>query len=324
MKTNLVSILAFALSLTTIAALTGCGNDAPVSTAGDEGGGGSAGTGNGGNNGNPPEGTCYDSAGKPCTGAGTTGNSWAVASGDLHQSDDYNKWSWVSAQNDEFATCFNSTACKAKIVANDSSVKWQYLGDGNYQEAYNGNLGMFNLGRSASTCGYNLQIQSATKGLCWGEVKLSTGGRETFKTQRAVIGFESGDKCAPGAVIALCENAITISQYTSGSTPPNPSPQSFDGAGDGMGMFFSRVWASESQIAKATRFEDMFTFKTTPVFNSRAKIETPKVNVKAPEGRTAREVIIGNDGVRFIWLDGSEDFKPSATIVNQGFGPSDG
>jgi len=335
MKTNLVSTLALALTITTAsAALIGCGNDAPIPLDGDDGtggtgGGGSAGTGGTGNSsgtgGNPQPGTCYDSNGKPCTGAGTTGSNWAVASGDVFKTDPYDTWSWVSSQNDAFATCFADTACKAKIVANDPAVRWQYLGDGNYSEAYSGNLGMFNLGRAASTCGYNLQVQSATEGLCWGEIKLSTGGRETFKTQKAVIGFESGDKCMPAAVIALCENAITISQFASGTNPPNPSPIPQNSDSGGMGQFFARVWADNATIDKANRLEDMFKLEvTSTVFNDRNKIKADNAKTKLPEGRTAREVIITNEGVRFLWLDGTEDFKSNATIENQGFGPSDG
>jgi hypothetical protein len=323
MKTTNISSIAFALSII-IATLTGCGNDAPVRQDGVDGTGGSGGNGNG----NPPEGTCYDSNGKPCTGAGSTGNNWAVISGDVFQADPYNTWSWVSSQNDAFATCFNDSACKAKIVANDPSVRWQFLGDGNYSEAYKGSLGMFNLGRSASSCGYNIQIQSATTGLCWGEIKLSTGGRETFKTQKAVIGYDSGDACKPGAIIALCENAITVSQYESGTTPPSPTPQSFNGdsgSGDGFGYFYSRVWGSDEQIARANSLNEMFAFKTiATVQNSRSKIQAPKADIKLPEGKTAREVTITNDGVKFLWDDGSVEFKSNATIEHQGFAPSDG
>jgi hypothetical protein len=211
-------LVALALVLVT-AALTGCGNDPPVSTAGDDGSGGGAGTdGSGG----PPEGTCYDSNGQPCNndGAGTTGDNWGVYSFDAFESDPYNTWGFIDDMSSKFLTCYMDSSCREKMKNNDPSTRFQYLGDGNYEEAYQGALGCFITARNAGDCGYNLQMQSGTQGLLWGKVYLSAGndGQE-IKTQKANIGYDTGDKCAPAAVVVCSENAFTLKQYVAGTTP---------------------------------------------------------------------------------------------------------
>lgn len=220
MKTNLVSILAFALSLTTIAALTGCGNDAPVSTAGDEGGGGSD---SGGTGGMPNEGECYDGSGQNCNNngsGGSTGKNWTTYSFDVFQNDPYETWGFIDSQAQDFLSCYMSASCKKKMDNNDPSTRFQRLGDGNYEENYSGNMGCFVVARNGSDCGYNLQLQSGTEGLLWGKVYLSAGNDEQqLKTQKALIGFESGDKCAPAAVVVCSENAFTLKQFAAGTQP---------------------------------------------------------------------------------------------------------
>lgn len=214
--TTSISSLAFALSLVVTAALTGCGSDPPIGTYDDTGAGGSDGNGEGGSGGNPPEGSCYDDNGNPCA----TGDNWTTYSFDVFQSDPYETWGFIDDQAEDFLSCYMSTSCKKKMDGNDPSTRFQRLGDGNYSEAYKGNLGCFVIARNGSDCGYNLQVKSGTEGLLWGKIYLSAGNDEQqIKTQSADIGFESGDKCAPAALVVCSENAFTLKQYASGSKP---------------------------------------------------------------------------------------------------------
>jgi hypothetical protein len=225
MKTLNHSLIALFATII-ISANTGCGSDPPVSTAGDEGGGGSGS--DGGTGGMPGEGQCYDGNGNNCNnGSGgngntNTGKNWTTYSFDVFQNDPYETWGFIDSQAQDFLSCYMSTSCKKKMDSNDPSTDFQRLGDGNYEENYSGNMGCFVVARNGTNgdCGYNLQLQSGTEGLLWGKVYLSAGNDgQQLKTQKALVGFESGDKCAPAAVVVCSENAFTLKQFAAGTKP---------------------------------------------------------------------------------------------------------
>lgn len=211
MNKNLtLAILALSLSLGTTT-LVGCGDDRPVATydnAGGDGGTGGNETGTGG--------TTSDGGTGGGT-VGTTGSNWAFYSFDVFKGDPYNTYEWTDNEANTAVACFTDSTCRAKMNANDPSQRFQFLGDGDYSESFSKNMGCFAFLRDVTSCGRKFTVKSGTAGVCWGTVKLSDSSKgnttQHFKSSSISFGWESGDECAPGVIIACCENAITVTAY---------------------------------------------------------------------------------------------------------------